>query len=132
MTSTRSDPVAGGSTLELRLPADPASTSTFVTAHAPAVCEGLVPALPTVILTIRLPVDVTRDRASGVPKRAKAGSNASVTDDGRGFGPAAPGSGTGHAGMRDRMDAVRGSVTVTAREGDRTCVEAALPAPGTG
>lgn len=51
----------------------------------------------------------------------------SVADDGVGI-DAGRGPGTGLAGMRDRVEAVEGTLTVLARPGGGTCVEARLPA----
>ena len=51
----------------------------------------------------------------------------SVTDDGRGFDPAAPGAGFGLAGMRERVLLLGGSLDVASGPAG-TRVEATLPA----
>jgi signal transduction histidine kinase len=56
-----------------------------------------------------------------------------ISDDGAGFDAPhalAAGVGTGLMNMRDRLDAVGGSVTVTSRAGSGTVVSAVGPAPG--
>jgi signal transduction histidine kinase len=50
-----------------------------------------------------------------------------VSDDGKGFDPEAAGSGTGLQGIADRLDAVRGSLTVRSAPGEGTIVEGAIP-----
>jgi signal transduction histidine kinase len=54
-----------------------------------------------------------------------------VHDDGAGFDPAASvaeGSGAGLANMRDRLDAVAGTVSITSGPGAGTTVAAEVPA----
>ena len=51
----------------------------------------------------------------------------SVTDDGRGFDPAATGYGTGLQGIADRLGALEGYVSVTSSPGHGTTIEGALP-----
>ena len=50
-----------------------------------------------------------------------------VNDDGRGFDPAAAGSGTGLQGMADRLEAVGGHCTVTSSPTAGTSVQGAVP-----
>lgn len=50
-----------------------------------------------------------------------------VADDGGGFDPADPGVGTGLIGLRDRVEALRGTFTVESRPGDGTEVHVELP-----
>jgi signal transduction histidine kinase len=53
-----------------------------------------------------------------------------VDDDGRGFSPdSTTAGGAGLANMRDRMDAVGGTVTVTSHPGQGTAVTASVPVP---
>jgi signal transduction histidine kinase len=54
----------------------------------------------------------------------------SVTDDGRGFDPAASGAGTGLQGMADRLEAVGGSLELTSAPGAGTTVTGSVPAGG--
>jgi signal transduction histidine kinase len=51
----------------------------------------------------------------------------SITDDGGGFDPAAPSSGFGLAGLRERLALVRGTLAVTAAPGGGTTLIATLP-----
>jgi signal transduction histidine kinase len=53
-----------------------------------------------------------------------------VTDDGRGFDPAATAYGTGLQGMADRLDALGGSVEVRSQPGQGTTVAASIPVAG--
>ena len=50
-----------------------------------------------------------------------------ITDDGSGFDPAAPSSGFGLAGLRERLALVRGTLAVTASPGGGTTLIATLP-----
>jgi signal transduction histidine kinase len=50
-----------------------------------------------------------------------------VTDDGRGFDPAANGYGTGLQGMADRIEALGGSLRVRSTPGEGTVVEGTVP-----
>ncbi|MFP5379442.1 MAG: sensor histidine kinase, partial [Vicinamibacteria bacterium] len=50
-----------------------------------------------------------------------------VTDDGRGFAPDVVGGGHGLTGMRERMTAVGGSVTLTSTPGSGTAVRFRVP-----
>ncbi len=52
-----------------------------------------------------------------------------VSDDGRGFDPAAATSGTGLQGIADRVGALDGQVTVTSSPGSGTTIEGRLPMP---
>jgi signal transduction histidine kinase len=51
-----------------------------------------------------------------------------VTDDGRGFDPAATGYGTGMQGMADRLDAIGGTLEVRSEPGGGTRVAGSVPA----
>jgi signal transduction histidine kinase len=53
-----------------------------------------------------------------------------VTDDGRGFDPAATAYGTGLQGMTDRLEALGGSVEIRSRPGEGTTVAGCLPVTG--
>jgi signal transduction histidine kinase len=53
-----------------------------------------------------------------------------VTDDGAGFDPAAPSTGFGIAGLRERLAPVRGTLAITASPGGGTTLVASLPGPG--
>jgi signal transduction histidine kinase len=53
-----------------------------------------------------------------------------VTDDGRGFDPAATSHGTGLRGMADRMDALGGSIEIRSRPGQGTTVAGSVPVAG--
>jgi signal transduction histidine kinase len=64
----------------------------------------------------------------GVAAREDGGAlRLSVTDDGRGFDPDAPGAGFGLAGMRERVLLLGGTLDVTSGPGG-TRIEATLPA----
>jgi signal transduction histidine kinase len=52
-----------------------------------------------------------------------------VSDDGRGFDPAAATGGTGLQGIADRVGALDGQVTVTSSPGSGTTIEGRLPVP---
>jgi two-component system sensor histidine kinase UhpB len=54
--------------------------------------------------------------------------HACVSDDGRGFDPAAPDEGFGLTGMRERVSLLRGDLEVTSSS-DGTTIAAAIPAP---
>lgn len=51
-----------------------------------------------------------------------------VTDDGRGFDPGATGYGTGLQGMADRLDAIRGTLSVASHAGAGTTITGSVPA----
>jgi signal transduction histidine kinase len=51
-----------------------------------------------------------------------------VRDDGRGFDPATPGGGFGLAGMRERVELLRGELSLVSAPGQGTTVSATLPA----
>ena len=53
-----------------------------------------------------------------------------VTDDGRGFDPAATAYGTGLQGMTDRLEALGGSVEIRSRPGEGTTVAGCIPVTG--
>ena len=53
-----------------------------------------------------------------------------VSDDGKGFDPEATGHGTGLQGIADRLDAVRGTLTIRSAPGEGTVVEGAIPVSG--
>ena len=53
-----------------------------------------------------------------------------VTDDGRGFDPAATAYGTGLQGMTDRLEALGGSVEIRSRPGEGTTVAGSIPVTG--
>src|SRR4030095_16654136 len=53
-----------------------------------------------------------------------------VQDDGVGFDPSSTGYGTGLLGMRDRLEAVGGAVTVRSAPGSGTTVEGRVPVRG--
>ncbi|MBA2478434.1 MAG: ATP-binding protein, partial [Sporichthyaceae bacterium] len=52
----------------------------------------------------------------------------SVHDDGRGFDPSAPTTGTGLANLADRLDVLGGTLTVDSRPGSGTVATGRLPA----
>ena len=52
-----------------------------------------------------------------------------ITDDGRGFDPAATGYGTGLQGIADRLAVLDGSLCVTSAPGEGTAITGSLPAP---
>jgi len=52
----------------------------------------------------------------------------SVHDDGRGFDPSAPTTGTGLANLADRLDVLGGTLTVESRPGSGTTITGRLPA----
>jgi len=54
-----------------------------------------------------------------------------VTDDGRGFDPQATGYGTGLQGMADRLDAIRGGLTIWSSPGEGTTITGRVPVEGT-
>jgi signal transduction histidine kinase len=113
---------------------------------AAATCP--VPVTVTAHLPVRPPPDVEAalyfcsvEALQNAAKHSAAGSVAldvrlgddgevrvTVTDDGSGFDPASALGGTGLANMRDRLDAVGGTVTVTATTGGGARVEARVPA----
>jgi signal transduction histidine kinase len=62
---------------------------------------------------------------------ADGGLRFSVTDDGRGFDPSAPG-GTGLTNMRDRVEALGGSLDVRSALGEGTIVSGSIPLAGAG
>ncbi|MHB8539303.1 MAG: sensor histidine kinase, partial [Candidatus Dormibacteria bacterium] len=53
-----------------------------------------------------------------------------VIDDGTGFDPATTRKGAGLTNMSDRIDALGGSIEISAHAGGGTCVSGALPAQG--
>ncbi|HVC42459.1 MAG TPA: sensor histidine kinase, partial [Candidatus Saccharimonadales bacterium] len=53
-----------------------------------------------------------------------------VTDDGTGFDPATTRKGAGLTNMSDRIDALGGSIEISAHAGGGTCVSGTLPAQG--
>jgi signal transduction histidine kinase len=55
-----------------------------------------------------------------------------IEDDGRGFDPRTSGYGTGLQGMADRLDAVRGSLTVRSAPGEGTTIVGRVPVGATG
>jgi signal transduction histidine kinase len=55
-----------------------------------------------------------------------------ITDDGTGFDPAAPSSGFGLTGLRDRLALARGTLAITASPGGGTTLVASLPGAGEG
>jgi signal transduction histidine kinase len=55
-----------------------------------------------------------------------------VADDGKGFDPLVVGTGVGMASMRDRLDSVGGSLTVTAAAGAGVAVRGRIPTPRRG
>ena len=50
-----------------------------------------------------------------------------VTDDGRGFDPAAAANGTGLQGMADRLEALGGSIEIRSRPGQGTTIAGSIP-----
>jgi signal transduction histidine kinase len=58
---------------------------------------------------------------------ADDGLRFAVTDDGVGFDPNAMGYGTGLQGIADRLDAIRGTLTVTSRTGAGTTITGIVP-----
>jgi signal transduction histidine kinase len=67
-------------------------------------------------------------RAAAMTLTARDGQvDLSITDDGSGFDPAAPSSGFGLSGLRERLALVRGTLAVTASPGGGTTLVATLP-----
>ena len=67
-------------------------------------------------------------RAAALTLAARGGQvDLSVSDDGRGFDPAAPSSGFGLAGLRERLALVHGTLAVTASPAGGTTLVATLP-----
>jgi two-component system sensor histidine kinase UhpB len=71
-------------------------------------------------------------RRGQVARRARRGRTRShlsfeVTDDGRGFDPAATAHGTGLQGMADRLEALGGSIEVRSRPGQGTTIAGRIP-----
>ncbi len=57
---------------------------------------------------------------------SETGASVRISDDGRGFDPAAPGSGFGLAGMRERVREIGGALDLRSGPGGGTCVEVRL------
>jgi signal transduction histidine kinase len=72
-----------------------------------------------------------RVRLAAAPARAPAAAQVTleVRDDGHGFSPGAPSAGVGLASMRERAEAVGGTLTVRSGPGGTT-VRLTVPAPG--
>ena len=67
-------------------------------------------------------------RAAALTLAARGGQvDLSISDDGRGFDPAAPSSGFGLAGLRERLALVHGTLAVTASPAGGTTLVATLP-----